>query len=106
MKRLILLAISAVVLAAFIPTRVRAQVGSTTDIIMGQVLGPEGQPVAGARIEVTSTDTQIKRTKVTGADGRYTILFPDGGGSYSLQATAIGFAPLPASHAGKVRKEP
>lgn len=94
MKRLIPFVLSALVLALFIPSKARAQVGSSTDIIMGQVLGPEGQPVAGARIEVTSTDTQIKRTKVTGADGRYTILFPDGGGSYVLQATAIGFAPL------------
>jgi len=94
MKRLIPFVLSALVLALFIPTQARAQVGSSTDIIMGQVLGPEGQPVAGARIEVTSTDTQIKRTRTTGADGRYTILFPDGGGSYVLQATAIGFAPL------------
>ena len=94
MKRLIVFVLSALVLALFIPSRARAQVGSSTDIIIGQVLGPEGQPVAGARIEVTSTDTQIKRTKVTGADGRYTILFPDGGGSYLLQATAIGYAPL------------
>jgi len=94
MIRLILFAISALVLAAFVPVRARAQVGSSTDIIMGQVLGPEGQPVAGARIEVTSTETQIKRTKVTGSDGRYTILFPDGGGSYALQATAIGYSPL------------
>jgi hypothetical protein len=94
MKRPILFAISVLVLAAFVPARGRAQVGSSTDIIMGQVLGPEGQPVAGARIEVTSTETQIKRTKVTGSDGRYTILFSDGGGSYVLQATAIGYSPL------------
>jgi len=94
MKRLILFCISTLVLALFVPAGARAQVGSTTDIIMGQVIGPEGQPVAGARIEVTSTESQIKRTKVTGSDGRYTILFPDGGGSYALQATAIGYAPL------------
>src|SRR6266513_580288 len=94
MKRLIPLVLSALILALFIPSKTRAQVGSSTDIIMGQVLGPEGQPVAGARIEVTSIESQIKRTKVTGADGRYTILFPDGGGSYTLLATAIGYAPL------------
>lgn len=80
-----------ILLIAAIPAK--AQVGSSTDIIMGQVTGPEGQPVAGARVEVTSTDTQIKRTKVTGTDGRYTIVFPDGGGSYLLQVNAIGFTP-------------
>jgi hypothetical protein len=93
MKRLTLLVFAAIVLATLIPRLIRAQVGSSTDIIMGQVLSPEGQPIAGARVEVTSTDTQIKRTKVTGADGRYTIVFPDGGGSYLLQAIAIGYAP-------------
>ena len=95
MKRLSLFAIAALVLlpAAVIPTLAEAQVGSSTDIIMGQVLGPEGQPVAGARVEVTSTETQIKRTRITGADGRYTILFPDGGGSYMLQVNAIGYSP-------------
>jgi hypothetical protein len=76
-----------------IPAAAGAQVGSSTDIVMGQVTSPEGQPVAGARVEVTSTETEIKRTKVTGADGRYTILFPDGGGSYTMQVMAIGYSP-------------
>jgi len=31
-----------------------AQVGSTTDIIMGKVTGPDGEPVVNARVEVTS----------------------------------------------------
>jgi hypothetical protein len=61
---------------------------------MGQVTGPEGQPIAGARVEVTSAETQIKRTKTTGADGRYTIVFPDGGGNYTMQVMAIGYSPM------------
>jgi hypothetical protein len=94
MNRLSLSLLASLVIAAGIhPPAVRAQVGSSTDIIMGQVVSPEGQPVAGARVEVTSTETEIKRTKVTGADGRYTVVFPDGGGSYALQVMAIGYTP-------------
>src|SRR5205814_1464583 len=74
--------------------RANAQVGSTTDIIMGRVIGPDSQPVANARIQVTSAETGISRTKVTGADGRYSVLFPDGGGSYHVTVIALGFSPI------------
>ncbi|HEX2722209.1 MAG TPA: carboxypeptidase regulatory-like domain-containing protein [Gemmatimonadaceae bacterium] len=70
-----------------------AQVGSTTDIVMGRVTSPEGTPVAGARISVTSAETQITRTKTTDANGRYSLLFPDGGGAYRVQVIAIGYSP-------------
>ena len=84
----------ALILAAlFAPSVVAAQVGSTTDIIMGKVTSPEGTPLVGAKVSVTSTETQITRTKLTGADGRYSILFPDGGGSYRVQIVSIGYAP-------------
>ena len=77
----------------FTPVALAAQVGSTTDIVMGRVTSPEGTPLAGARVAVTSAETQITRTKVTDAQGRYSILFPDGGGSYRVQVTSIGYAP-------------
>ena len=76
------------------PARMFAQVGSTTDILMGKISGPDSQAVAGARIEATSAETGITRTKTTGADGRYTIVFPDGGGTYRLTVRAIGMAPV------------
>jgi hypothetical protein len=41
----------------------RAQVGSTTDIIMGTVTGPDNNPVAGARVEVKSVETGITRRR-------------------------------------------
>jgi hypothetical protein len=77
----------------FFPAAAFSQVGSTTDIIMGRVTSPDGKPIAGAHVEVTSTETQISRTKTTDADGRYSILFPDGGGTYQAQVIAIGYAP-------------
>src|SRR6266581_1941283 len=82
------------VLALLSPARVSAQVGSTTDILMGQVSGLDSQAVAGARVEATSVETGITRTKTTGADGRYTIVFPDGGGTYRITVRAIGMAPV------------
>ncbi len=75
------------------PGLASAQVGSTTDIVMGRVTSPEGTPLAGAKVVVTSAETQISRTKVTDADGRYTVIFPDGGGNYGVQVQSIGFAP-------------
>jgi hypothetical protein len=75
----------------------RAQVGSTTDIIMGKVTAPDGSPVNGVRVEVTSAETGITRRKTTNDKGEYSIIFPDGGGSYRVRATFLGFAPYSGS---------
>jgi hypothetical protein len=83
-----------VALALLLPTRAFSQVGSTTDILMGRVAGADSQAIAGARIEATSVETGITRTKTTGPDGRYTIVFPDGGGNYRITVRAIGMAPV------------
>ena len=77
-----------------VPVAARSQVGSTTDILMGKVSGVDSQAVVGARIEATSLETGITRTKTTDADGRYTIIFPDGGGNYRLTIRAIGMEPV------------
>lgn len=73
--------------------RARAQVGSTTDILTGVVRNPAGQPLAGATVEAKSTETQVTRRARTSSDGRYTILFPDGGGQYQLTVRYLGMAP-------------
>ncbi|HEV7595708.1 MAG TPA: carboxypeptidase regulatory-like domain-containing protein [Gemmatimonadaceae bacterium] len=80
--------------AVILSAPANAQVGSTTDILMGRVSGRDSQAVASARVEATSLETGITRTKTTGDDGRYTILFPDGGGSYRLTVRAVGMAPV------------
>ncbi|HMI46716.1 MAG TPA: carboxypeptidase-like regulatory domain-containing protein, partial [Gemmatimonadaceae bacterium] len=81
-------------IALLLPAPVLAQVGSTTDILMGRVAGLDSQAVAGARVEATSVETGITRTKTTGPDGRYTIVFPDGGGNYRLTVRALGMTPV------------
>jgi hypothetical protein len=71
-----------------------AQVGTTTDVLTGVVRDDAGQPVAEAVVEATSLETQVTRTGKTDARGRYTILFPDGGGQYRLIVRAIGKTPV------------
>jgi hypothetical protein len=72
---------------------VSAQVGSTTDIVMGRVTGPDTSRIAGARVELTSSETGITRRKTTDEKGEFSILFPDGGGNYTIKVTSIGFGP-------------
>ncbi|HTC24050.1 MAG TPA: TonB-dependent receptor, partial [Gemmatimonadales bacterium] len=72
---------------------VAGQVGANTDIITGTVTGPEGQPIADATVEATAAETQISRQRTTDARGRFTIVFPDGGGQYQILVRYIGMAP-------------
>jgi hypothetical protein len=78
---------------ACIPAMLSAQVGVTTDIITGRVTSPDGHPVPGVSIRVVSTETQIGRNATTNAEGRYTVVFPDGGGSYQVVARFVGYQP-------------
>ncbi len=80
-------------LTAVGPALAAAQVGASTDIITGIVRTPAGVPVANAQVEAQSTETQVTRRQRTNAQGKYTILFPDGGGTYRLTVRFIGFQP-------------
>lgn len=81
------LALSAAVTAA------GAQIGSSTDIVTGIVRREANTPVEGAQVEVTSLETSITRRARTNAQGRFTVLFPDGGGQYRVRVRALGLAP-------------
>jgi hypothetical protein len=88
-----LFAVVATLVLVLCPPAIAAQVGGTTDIITGHVTGPDGQPLSGARVEVTSLETEVTRTRTTDQNGRYTILFPDGGGQYRMTVRYIGMQP-------------
>src|SRR5881227_254150 len=62
------------VLTVTVPRHAVAQVGATTDIIVGTVIGPDSQPVAGATVEVTSRETGGSRQVATDAGGRYELV--------------------------------
>ena len=73
-----------------LPGFLHGQVGATTDILTGTVTDENGAPLAGAIVEAQSLETQITRRTNTDGRGRYTILFPDGGGQYQMTARYLG----------------
>lgn len=73
---------------------VAAQVGATTDILVGTVTDSAGNPVVEAVVEAVSQETGVSRVARTDSRGRYRILFPDGGGRYQLYVRAIGRNPV------------
>ena len=83
----------ALLIIVALPAALRAQVGSSTDIITGRVVGPDSQPMAGAKVDVMSAETQVTRSTRTNDRGRYTVVFPDGGGQYLVTISFIGLAP-------------
>ena len=82
----------ALLLATGAAPAVVAQVGATTDIITGTVTGPDSLPLAGAVVQAISIETQVSRQRTTDPHGRFTIVFPDGGGQYQVIARSIGMA--------------
>src|SRR5437870_12125827 len=83
----------AMLLAFALPRTAAAQVGTTTDVITGTVTGPDSQPLAGATVQATSVETRVSRQRTSDARGRFTLVFPDGGGRYELTARFVGMAP-------------
>src|SRR5690348_15881274 len=88
------LLVLAMLAVASSPHVVRAQVGSTTDIITGHITSLDGKPIVGARVDAMSVETGVTRSRTTNDKGQYTILFPDGGGSYRMTVRYLGFAPV------------
>jgi hypothetical protein len=88
-------ALVSVLVIAIAPAALAAQaVSGRTDIIVGRVQAPNGEPLAGALVTANSIALQKSRMKQTDANGRYTILFPDGGPQYQVTVTSAGMVPL------------
>ena len=69
------------------------QAQDASDIIRGQVLGPDKKPVENVTVTATSLVNQTSRNAKTNKDGRFTIIFNGGGGDYMMAYVAIGFQP-------------
>jgi hypothetical protein len=63
--------------------------------VAGVVLGPGGEPVAGARVEIPQNPDQrlAPAGAITGADGKFLIPFVTCQGPISVHATAPGYVP-------------
>lgn len=85
-RPLIAMGLAAAMLAAPMSTRAQDQ----TDVLTGRITDDTGRPVAQAEVEVVSLLTEIVRRTFTDLDGKYVLLFPDGGGQYQMTVRAIG----------------
>jgi hypothetical protein len=86
-------ALVVVLLGAIAPADVHAQVGTTTEIIAGRVTGADSQPIVNARVEVVSLESGVVKRTTTRTDGRFSLLFRDGGAQYRVTVNALGMAP-------------
>ena len=75
-------------LAALATAPVFAQ--ATSAGVGGRVVGTDGQPVAGAEVTITHTESGTVSRAVTGADGRYNARGLRVGGPYTITINATG----------------
>lgn len=86
-SRILFLVLLLFLVPMFFPARAAAQ---SADVLYGRVTGDFGEPIMGARVEATSLLTDLTITQITNRDGRYLLLFPDGGGQYRVRISHIG----------------
>lgn len=70
------------------PSAAEAQ---NADVIRGQVIAPDSQPLKNVRVTATTISGNVSRSAVTDKNGRFTVTFPGGDGDYMMTFAAIGF---------------
>ena len=75
------------------PIAVAAQ-QSGTDLLRGTVRDSALAPLANVTVSATSVSTRTTRATQTDSRGRFSLPFPDGGGTYWVRYSAVGYAPL------------
>jgi hypothetical protein len=86
-------------MAAFLVLTLAAEAQVSTGRIIGIVTDPQGAAIAGAKIIVTNTGTNVHWETATAADGSYQVLdLPIG--TYSVQAEREGFEKVVTSVQG------
>ncbi len=92
--RSILIGTLILLLAGVSASGLAAQAGAGTDILRGAVTGPLNEPLGGVSISFISVETGVRRATLSNAQGRFTMVFPGGGGRYVVEAMYLGMAPL------------
>ncbi|TVP46661.1 MAG: TonB-dependent receptor [Gemmatimonadales bacterium] len=85
----LLAALATAGLLALVPLPAVAQ---AADVLTGRVTRESGAPISGARVEVMSVELETTRSVLTDGNGRFMLLFPDGGGVYLVRVTFLGMA--------------
>jgi hypothetical protein len=62
-----------------------------TDVIRGQITGPDSQPMRDVNVRVTSYQGGVVKTAKTGKDGRFNIVFLNGEGDYWVDLQKVGY---------------
>jgi len=65
--------------------------GVTTGAISGTVTGPQGEPVAGAQVQITNSSTGYSNAATTRSNGVYFVQGLEVGGPYKVRVRRIGF---------------
>src|SRR3954463_16655923 len=83
----------ALVFAFFVSGAAATASAQESDVIRGKVTGPDNLALENVKVTAMSMSTNQSISRNTSADGRFTIIFPNGGGDYILSYAAIGFQP-------------
>lgn len=60
----------------------------------GTVLDPDGKPIAGAKITITSPGSSYKQEKTTNAKGKFTVMVVDATRKYEITIEKEGYSPI------------
>src|SRR5256885_1273314 len=72
-----------VIIVGLLITAISTQlIAQQTDVIRGQVTGPDSLPVPGVEVRATSYQGGISKIANTDKNGRFTIVFINGEGDY------------------------
>ena len=83
----------ALTLALFVSGAAASASAQESDIIRGKVTGPDGLPLENVKVTAMSMSTNQSISRNTAKDGRFTIIFPNGGGDFIVSYAVIGFQP-------------
>jgi hypothetical protein len=86
------IALRALMLAAALASATAVLGAQSTIILTGKVTAPNNEPVLGARVTLTNTETAETRTSGTASNGSYVVVGLNPG-KYEVRVNKVGFAP-------------
>jgi hypothetical protein len=72
--------------------RMPGEMGRIPDFIRGAIKGADGTPVSARVVATSAIDSVSRAVQSAVNNGAFSIVFPRGGGTYSMTVTANGFA--------------